>query len=189
MEAKGPSAWRIVGGRYGGGAALALAALLTGCGRSSPGVDNSINAPVPVSGIVALTCHLKAGVHAEIGPRTGKYKQDSEGMELTFTEFDWANHRARMIGNHGAAVVEARLEGPPVQMVFLERAPSGNTMMTSVFLTPATEDIPAPTALEGAVVKGKQASVVHSRHVMDLAASGDPGAIVSQYVGVCDIKF
>ena len=42
-------------------------------------------------------------------------------MEVTFTDFDWANHRARVIGNQGAATVEARLEGPPIQMVFLER--------------------------------------------------------------------
>jgi hypothetical protein len=116
MEAERPRAVRFLA--MGG-----LATLLAGCGGSSPGADNSISAPIPVSGIVALTCHLKAGVHAEIGPRIEKYERNGNGLELTFTEFDWANHRARMIGNHGAAVVEARLEGPPVQMVFVERAP------------------------------------------------------------------
>jgi hypothetical protein len=63
----------------------------------------------------------------------------------------------------------------------------GNTMMTSVFLTPATDAVSAD--LEATVVKGKQASVVHSRHVMDMAGSGEAGAIVSQYAGVCDMKF
>ncbi len=196
MEAKGQSAWRIGGGRYSWGATIALAALLAGCSGSSPsaddsgsspGADNSINAPIPVSGIVALTCHLKAGVHAEIGPRIGKHKRDSEGMEVTFTEFDWANRRARMMGNNGAAAVEARLEGPPIQMVFLERTPMGNTMMTSVFLTPAADEVSAD--LESTVVKGKQASVVHSRHTMDLASSGEASGLVSQMAGVCDIKF
>jgi hypothetical protein len=187
MEAKGPSTWRIGGGRYSLRATIALAALLAGCGGSSPGADNSINAPIRVSGIVALTCHLKAGVHAEIGPRIGKHERDSKGMEVTFTEFDWANHRARMIGNQGAAEVEGRLEGPPIQMVFLERTPMGNTMMTSVFLSPATDEVSA--GLEGTVVKGKQASVVHSRHTMDLASSGEASGLVSQMAGVCDIKF
>lgn len=194
MEAKGQSSWRIGGDRYSRGTAIAVAAILAGCSGSSPGADNSISgadnsisASIPVSGIVALTCHLEAGVHAAIGPRIGKHERDSKGMEVTFTEFDWANHRARMIGNSGAAAVEARLEGPPIQMVFLERTPMGNTMMTSVFLTPATDKVSAD--LKGTVVKGKQASVVHSRHTMDLASSGEASGLVSQMAGVCDIKF
>jgi hypothetical protein len=186
MEAKGPSISRIAGGRYSRGAIIALAALLAGCGGSSPGADNSISAPIRVSGIVALTCHLKAGVSAEIGPRIGKHERDSDGMEMTFTEFDWSNHRARVIGNKGAAVVEARLEGPPIQMVFLERTPTGNTMMTSVFLTPTSGEV--SDDLEGTQVKGKQASVVHSRHTL-MISSGEASGIASQMVGVCDIKF
>ena len=187
MQAKGLSTCRIDGGRYSRGAIIALVTLLAGCGGSSPGADNSISAPIRLSDIVALTCHLNAGVSAEIGPSIGKHEQGSKGMEMTFTEFDWANHRARVIGNQGAAAVEARLEGPPIQMVFLERTQTGNTMMTSVFLTLATGE--ASDDLEGTQVKGKQASVVHSRHTMDMLSPGEAAGIVSQMVGVCDIKF
>lgn len=176
-------------------AAFGMVAFLVGCDGSSPGADNSKSAPIPVSAISSLTCHLGTSVSSEIGTRIGKYKPNRESMVITFTDFDWPNHRARMIGNQGTAAVEARLEGPPIQMVFLERTLTGNTMMTSVFLTP-TEDAANP---ENAIVRGTQASVVHSRHTAGLGSRrlwdafvGNPGeavAVVSQMAGVCDIAF
>jgi hypothetical protein len=166
---------------------LAMAACLCGCDGSSRGTDNGGSAPVQVSAISALTCHLKTSVFAEIGPRVGMYERGSEGMEITFTDFDWRKQRALMIGNRGTAEVEARLEGPPIQIIFLERTLTGNTMMTSVFLTPATEA--ASTDLQGTVVKGRQASVVHSRHIMDPVSLGEANGLVSQMTGVCDIKY
>jgi hypothetical protein len=174
---------------------LAMAACLSGCDGSSPGADNSLSAPTPLSAIRSLTCHLSTSVSAEIGPRIGKYQPIREGMVITFTDFDWPNHRARMIGNQGTAEVEARLGGPPTQMVFLERTLTGNTMMTSVFLTPIKYDANP----QNEIVRGKQASVVHSRHTAGLSgwhlrdvffgASDTPEspAVVSQMMGVCDI--
>lgn len=174
--------------------ALAVAACLCGCDGSSPGADNSISLPTPVSAIRSLTCHFRTGASAEIGSRIGGYRAYREGMQITFTDFDWPNHRARMIGNQGTGAVEARLEGPPTQMVFLERTFSGNTMMTSVFLTATHDDT---NALD-AIVRGRQASVVHSRHTMGLGRlhlwdairgnAGETPAVVSQMAGVCDIE-
>lgn len=49
--------------------------------------------------------------------------------------------------------------------------------MTSVFLTPFNESVLAD--LEGTIVKGRQASVVHSRHTMDPVSVGDASGSVS----------
>lgn len=104
-------------------------------------------------------------------------------MDMTFTDFDWRARTARIIGNQAAVSATAwqRVFADSIQMVFLEETPAGSAVLTSVFFDPAE----GWTGTGEPMVRSKQASVVHSRHI-SIGPQGS--AIVSQYTGVCDIK-
>ena len=84
----------------------------------------------------------------------------SKPMVLTFSDFDFENKRARMIGNQSG--VDVILFSNKRQIDLLEITDSGNKMLTT--LVPITDDL---------------WTGVHSRHtvIIDL--------VPSQYVGEC----
>jgi len=160
---------------------VVLAWTLAGCdqlkstsnGFYEEGVSGS---PISLGAVAALDCHITQKHDANIGhgyqPRTAKDK-----MDLVFAGIDLKLGKAQMIGNSGAS--EVPVISSLNQMIFPELTPSGNMNVTSVFFYTAK-----PSAEGGGIkILDKRAFVVHSRHVLIFNE-----AVVSQWVGYCDIK-
>lgn len=163
--------------------AAALCLPLAACGKHAV-VDNTGATILSADLISALTCHLETGYSASIGDKYRRH-YGGDSMELTFTNFDWDAGTATVIGNQGTATTSLVREAfaDQVQFQFIERTPSGNLAVTSVFFTPA--DVPGVGPPP--YVKTREASVVHSRHML-FGGIGEAGASVSQMVGTCQIK-
>jgi hypothetical protein len=86
-------------------------------------------------------------------------------LKLTITNLDENQHRAQIVGNNGNA--EVQFHTLPGQMLFLERTPTGNPTLLSVFAPPQA-GAPLPAA--------------YSRHILISPAN----IAISQYAGSCE---
>ena len=112
----------------------------------------------------SFRCNFSDGLitNWESGKQTSK--REGKMTELVFDQLDVKKGTGRMIGNSGSENVQVISGDGSVHIV--ERTPSGNMTITTVYTTPQKNPNEFP--------------VVHSRH-MNLMS----GPFPSQYVGLC----
>ena len=112
----------------------------------------------------SFRCNFSDGLitNWESGKQTSK--REEKMTELVFDQIDVKKGSGRMIGNSGSENVQVLSGDGSIHIV--ERTPSGNMTITTIFNTPQKNP--------------NQFPVVHSRH-MNLN-----GPLPSQYVGLCN---
>ena len=120
------------------------------------------------SGLKTIRCTLdQPGIstswQGKLKSEKGKFSSNPADAVITFDQIDLEQNTAQLIGNAGS--VPVHVINTPEMLSFLEITPSGNQILTSVFILSPLESGKYP--------------VVTSRHINVL------GPIVSQYYGSC----